>query len=110
MNKLTSLCYPEYAKDEFLSKKLKNAKMRMKPPLTKLRLGELYGNKNSELLGFIDSINYTIPDEATYETEQNKRVPKMIQVSISYTVIHSKVPEMGTIDEPYKFYGYTGDN
>ena len=110
MNKLTSLCYPEYAKDEFLSKKLKNVKMRMKPPLTKLRMGDLYGNKRSELLGFIDSINYTIPDEATYETEPRARVPKMVLVSISYTVIHDKVPEMGTKDTPYGFYGFTGEN
>ena len=109
MNKLTSLCYPEYAKDEFLSKKLKNVKMRMKPPLTKLRMGDLYGNKRSELMGFIDSINYTIPDEATYETEQRARVPKMVLVSISYTVMHDKVPEMGTKDTPYGFYGFTGE-
>ena len=114
MNKLTSLCYPQYAKDEFLSTTLstdstKVTKTRMKPPLMKLRLGDLYGkprNNNGTdggLIGFLGSLSYSIPDEATYETENEKKVPKFIQAAITYKVIHGEVPNMDT-----QFYGYKG--
>ena len=56
MNRLTSLAYAQYDTDEYLG----GNKVRMKPPLTKFRLGELYGKSNDELLGFIKSISYTI--------------------------------------------------
>ena len=114
MNKLTSLCYPEYAKDEFLSTTLstdstKVTKTRMKPPLMKLRMGDLYGRgKNTNgtdggLIGFLGSLSYTIPDNATYETANGKKVPKYIQAAITYKVIHNEAPNMDT-----KFYGYHG--
>ena len=116
MNKLTSLCYPQYAKDEFLSSTLSTdsttvTKTRMKPPLMKLRLGDLYGRqKNTNgsdggLIGFLGSLSYTIPDSATYETEKQKKVPKYIQAAITYKVIHNEAPNMDT-----QFYGYKGDS
>ena len=40
MNRLTSMCYPEYKDD---TTNFSTAKTRMKPPLMKLRLGDLYG-------------------------------------------------------------------
>tara|TARA_Y100000361_G_scaffold150915_1_gene167373 strand:+ start:387 stop:2150 length:1764 start_codon:yes stop_codon:yes gene_type:complete len=103
MNKLTSLCYPQYAQDERL-----NDKTRMKPPLMKLRMGDLFGkvkegNKDGGLLGFLASLSYTIPEESTWETENGMKVPKHIQASITYKVIHGKVPDMDT-----QFYGYKG--
>ena len=73
----------------------------MKPPLCKFRLGELFGKENKELLGFIETLSYTIPDGSTWETENGKKVPKYIQAAITFKVIHEKVPEMTT-----KFYGY----
>ena len=115
MNKLTSLCYPEYAKDEFLSTTLstdstKVTKTRMKPPLMKLRMGDLYGRgKNTNgsdggLIGFLASLSYTIPENTTYETEDGKKVPKFIQAAITYKVIHNEAPNMET-----QFYGYKGE-
>ena len=112
MDALTGLCYPEYAKDQYLSTiNLSSAqqestttpsvgKLRMKPPLTKLRLGELFGKENKELIGFIDSLTYNIPDESTWETDSGKRVPKYIQASINYRVIHNEPPSKDTT-----FYG-----
>ena len=76
----------------------------MKPPLTKLRLGELFGKGNNELMGFLKSINYTVEQASPWETESGKRVPKYINATISYQVIHSTVPNLET-----KFYGYIGD-
>ena len=109
MNKLTSLCYPEYAEDTFLSTTLNTVKTRMKPPLMKLRFGDLFGKTLSNngqdggLTGFLESLSYSIPDSATYETENNAKVPKYIQVAISYKVLHDEPPNMNT-----QFYGFEG--
>jgi len=102
MNRLTSLCYPEYAKDIKLGDKL-----RMKPPLTKFRLGELFGTDNAELTGFIKSLSYTYPSESPWETEAGKRVPKYVQAAISYQVIHTTVPSLDFAKKAAKetFYG-----
>ena len=107
MNKLTSLCYPEYHPD--LNIDSDGNKIRMKPPLTKFRLGELFGapdgnNKKNEMTGFIKSLTYSIPDEGVWETENGKRVPKYITVSLGYQVIHATVPNLET-----NFYGFVGD-
>ena len=106
MNRLTSLCYPEYAKDEVGGV---NAMQRMKPPLTKFRLGELFGTSKNELTGFIKSLSYTYPQESPWETKQGKRVPKYIQVAISYQVIHMTVPSLDFVKKAAKdtFYGLT---
>ena len=54
INRLTSLCYPQYHIDEYLvvkeSSGTKQANLRMKPPLTKFRLGEMFGKTNKEML------------------------------------------------------------
>ena len=36
-------------------------KTRMKPPLTKFRLGDMFGSTNKELLGFLESVSYSMP-------------------------------------------------
>ena len=64
-------------------------------------MGELFGKENKELTGFIKSIAYAYQDSSPWETEQGKRVPKYIEATIGYQVIHNKVPELGT-----RFYGY----
>ena len=103
LNQLTSLCYPNYHAP-INSETSLTAKNRMKSPLTKFRLGELFGSENKELLGFIKSINYSYPDNSPWEFRQGQRVPKHIVANISYQVIHDSVPELGT-----EFYGYLGD-
>ena len=118
LNRLTSLCYPEYLQDTFTLEKTQGTGdettlveetasygNRMKPPLTKLRVGEMYGKQNDELMGYIKSLSYSVEQSSPYETEQGKRVPKFITANISYQVIHSTVPNLET-----KFYGYIGEN
>ncbi len=111
LNRLTSLCYPEYQKDENL-----NSKVRMKPPLVKFRLGELFGSENNEMLGFIKSLSYTYDDGSPWETKQGKRVPKYILASITFQVIHMEVPSLDFArtnrfgdtsgeNNKYQFYG-----
>ena len=99
MNKLTSLCYPEYMADVNLGGKLK-----MKPPLTKFRMGEIFGKSKNELMGFIKSLNYSVEQSSTWETENGKRVPRHVTANITYQVIHTSVPQLDT-----QFYGYVGD-
>jgi len=99
MNKLTALCYPEYMADVNLGGKIK-----MKPPLTKFRMGEIFGKENNELMGFIKSLNYSVEQSSTWETESGKRVPRHITANITYQVIHASVPQLDT-----KFYGYIGE-
>jgi len=112
MNALTSLCYPRYLEDTFETGKVnannepitRSYGNRMKPPLTKLRMGELYGNKRSELMGYIKSLSYSIDQSSPYEVDSEKRVPMYIIATIGYQVIHSSVPNLET-----QFYGYIGD-
>ena len=118
MNRLTSLAYPEYAVDKLIQTGQKDVmtdegslrvpvyKSRMKPPMTRMRLGELYGNSNIKrkdgILGFIKSLSYEYPDESPWEYRKGQRVPKMVNVSIEYQIIHERVPDMSYTD----FYGY----
>ena len=93
MNHLTSMCYPEYVGDDYGN--------RMKPPLTKMRYGEMFGKTNNEMLGYIKSLSYSVDQSSTYETDPEVgRVPRHITATIGYQVIHAKVPSIDT-----KFYG-----
>ena len=92
MNRLTSLCYPQYELDGYGN--------RMKPPFTKLRYGELFGKMNKELMGYIKSVSYSYEQSSPYEIEVGKRVPKHIVATIGYQVIHDRTPSIST-----KFYG-----
>ena len=102
MDKLTSLCYPEYFQDieSDSSGNLVSYGNRMKPPLTKLRLGELFGKSNNELMGYIKSLSYSVEQSSPFETEVGKRVPKFVTATIGYQVIHAEAPNLET-----KFYG-----
>ena len=52
LNYLQSLTYPRYHQDNA-------ARMRMMPPLASLRIGDLFGNNNKNLSGFIEIENTT---------------------------------------------------
>ena len=118
INRLTSLCYPEYAKDELLEEYLTQAadtgivgsapKTRMKLPLMKMRLGDMFGSTNKELLGFLESVSYSIPESSTWETSIDQKVPKHITATITYKVIHDEVPGLkNEYGREYSFYGVT---
>tara|TARA_Y100000593_G_scaffold8085_1_gene14915 strand:- start:6449 stop:9436 length:2988 start_codon:yes stop_codon:yes gene_type:complete len=125
LNKLTSMVYPEYKTDPQFGTLMKSNfekgydKVRMKPPLMKLRFGDLWGGTNHELTGFIKSLTYSIPDNSPWAGETlvgelgvptgdhhaEARVPKFIMANITYQVIHDTPPNSET-----QFYGYTGVN
>ncbi len=104
MNRLASLCYPEYKSevvfkdgkvDEAETKELgSDARIMMKAPLVKFRLGELFGSTNAEMTGFIKSLSFEFPDESPWEIQNGYRVPKYITVSLGFQVIHGEVPSL----------------
>ena len=96
LNRLSSLCYPQYV-DYNPNNMLKSPKNRMKPPLTKFRLGDMYGRRDHEILGFIASINYSVDQSSTWETKPGRRVARYLIVTISYRVMHERVPEMRSV-------------
>ena len=75
-------------------------KARLKPPLVKFRMGELFGRSGDEALSVIESISYTYPDNSPWETEQGKRVPKFIEAGLTMKLIHADAPSAET-----NFYG-----
>ena len=93
---LTHLLYPQIVVDKKNFGHLPFDKDRMRPPLCMLRIGELFGSKDNELLGFIESLNYTFGDNTPWEIAQNMRVPKGIDINIGYKVIHKNVPSTAT--------------
>jgi hypothetical protein len=120
LNRLTSMTYPEYksqgtiemvGSDGELDVGAIGEKIRMKPPLLKFRLGELYGSANNkEVTCFIKSLSYTFPDESTWETKKGKRVPKHIDIDITLQIIHDEVPSLAFAqisdgDTQNSFYG-----
>ena len=57
------------------------------------------------VLGFLKSLSYEFPDESPWETRKGQRVPKFVNVSCEWQVIHEQVPD---ISYP-EFYGYNPD-
>ena len=82
------------------------SKTRMKPPLARMRLGDLFGNPQGltkeGILGFLKNLSYTFPDNSPWEFRYGQRVPKFIDVTVGWQVIHEEVPGMGYPE----FYGY----
>ncbi len=101
INALTSFCYPEYQADsKFSVSSYSNGKLRMKPPLLEMRMGNLYGNELGGVQGFIKSLTYSVPDNSDWEINDGLIVPKLFTVSITYQIIHSTSPNINT-----QFYG-----
>lgn len=102
---------PLIQKLNFLSSNLApdyNSAGRMRGPFMKLTIGDYFVS----LPGFISSLTYTIKDEAPwdvalYEDQDSKfgknerELPHMIDVSVSYKPIHDFLPKKGTNDVFY---------
>ena len=77
----------------------------MMPPMCSLRIGELFGNSSKNVTGFLNSLNFSWPDDSTWEIENGKRVPKVCDVSVGFTVIHRKPPSYDTPSD--EFFGFS---
>ena len=83
-----------------------------KGTLVRFRLGQLYFGK----LAFIDSLSYTISDEASWEisplgtTDSIGELPKVIDVSIGFTILDDITPRYGAqIYDGSVFRGTSGN-
>ena len=141
MERLSSFAYPQYAQtsaatvvnvetkpaDDDSAAESVNVKnfgsvgnmMRMKPPLLKFRIGDLFGSTSSnfgqtlgddgttveggdpnftgtesEMTGFVKTLSYSFPDDSPWEIQAGKTVPKHIEVELGFQVIHSEVPSL----------------
>ena len=117
MNRLTSMAYPDYKVDLSTMGAISDEEgteldsfTRMKPPIVKFRLGDLYGRQNKEVTGFVKMLTYTVPETAVWETDENRRIPKSVNVTMTYQVIHDHTPQLAFSSNPGRvggeaFYG-----
>ena len=80
INYLYGMCYPNYVPayggDSMVS------------PITTLTIGKLY----TDTPGYISSINLSVPDESTWEIEDNLQLPHYCQLAIEYVYIGKYLP------------------
>ena len=70
---LTKMTYPKINQNNLVN-----------PPIIQFRLGDIYFDKT----GFIESLNYTIPDTSTWETNGSLGfLPKYIEISVTIKFI-----------------------
>jgi hypothetical protein len=97
LNFLSSNTMPDY-----------NSAGRMRGPFMKLTIGDYFVS----LPGFISSLTYTIKDDSPWDIalykdlnddfgKNERELPHMIDVSVSYTPIHDFLPKKGTNDVFY---------
>jgi hypothetical protein len=68
-------------------------KGRVSGPFMRMTLGDMY----NRVPGFISSLSYTVPDESSWdiaEGNNGKQLPMIVEVGISYTVIHDYRPQL----------------
>jgi len=80
INYLYGMCYPNYITayggDNMVS------------PITTLTIGNLY----TDTPGYISSINLSIPDNSTWEIEDNLQLPHYCQLAVEYVYIGKYLP------------------
>ena len=100
---LTGLCYPKYTGFPML---------RMQGPFTELYMAHI-GSKAQGQFGYIKSLTYTVDDSGDWDAD--KKLPKLIDVAISYQILHKKSPNLGVsinagdtdFQNPTEFYQLT---
>ena len=90
LNQLQKLVYPEYRVDNVSYVH----KLRQRPPFCEIRIGEFIGKKSQGQLGFLKSLNITVPESSTWETMPGVRRPKHITAAISFQCIARGQPSM----------------
>jgi hypothetical protein len=60
--------------------------------------------------GILNSLSYDIPDNATWDVEQNSRLSMILNVSFNFTIIHQNLPQFNfTNNSTNGFFGYLPD-
>ena len=105
INYLYGMCYPNYV-DAY-------GGQTMVSPITTLTIGKLY----TDTPGYISSINLSVPDESTWEIEDNLQLPHYCQLAIEYVYIGKYLPnaigkhwELNWLNESNGINGTLTDN
>ena len=88
---LKRLVLPQYSDQVFQVKQSKST-LRPVAPFAELTIGDLFRNQ----VGVFDSINVTIPQNSSWETEDGYQLTHMCDVQCEFKFIGNKVPSLDT--------------
>lgn len=109
MKKLQSMVYPLYDTHGFMQS----------APIVRMRIGDLFATSNNQgIPGYITSLDLSF-DDGIWNIQTDQKVPRVITVSLGFTVLHDGNPgiyqyseaqlfstgEINTADEGGKFFG-----
>jgi hypothetical protein len=66
----------------------------MRAPLVKVTVGDYL----FRMPGFLESVNVTINNDATWEIEDGKQLPQYLDVNVAFKPIFKNLPERSKID------------
>ena len=105
INYLYGMCYPNYI-DAY-------GGQAMVSPLTTLTIGNLY----TDTPGYVSSVSLSIPNESTWEIEDNLQLPHYCQIAVEYVYIGKYLPnaigkhwELNWLNESNGINGTLTDN
>ena len=81
LNRLVSQVYPDYSEKNY-----------MRAPMVKLTIGDYIS-----MPGFLESINVTIDGTTSWEITENKQLPHVVDVTVSFKPIFDTLPKRSTI-------------
>ena len=81
LNRLVSQVYPDYSTNNY-----------MRAPMVKLTIGDYV----SRMPGFLESVNIAIDGTTSWEINNNKQLPHVLDVSISFKPIFDTLPKRST--------------
>jgi hypothetical protein len=84
LNRLISQVYPDYSDKTSI----------MRAPLVKVTVGDYL----FRMPGFLESVNVTIDNEATWEIRDGRQLPQYIEVNVAFKPIFKNLPERSKID------------
>jgi hypothetical protein len=84
LNRLISQVYPDYSDKTSV----------MRAPLVKVTVGDYL----FRMPGFLESVNVTINNDATWEIEDGKQLPQYLDVNVAFKPIFKNLPERSKID------------
>lgn len=90
LNRLVSQVYPDYSEKNY-----------MRAPMIKLTIGDYV----SRMPGFLESVNITIDGTTSWEIDEDRQLPHVVDVSLSFKPIYDTLPRRSTIKQTTPIIG-----
>ena len=90
LNRLVSQVYPDYSANNY-----------MRAPMVKLTIGDYV----SRMPGFLESVNITIDGTTSWEIDEDRQLPHVVDVSLSFKPIYDTLPRRSTIKQTTPIIG-----